>query len=36
MVVKSSRWDPTRFTTLSGNEHILESELNEFGRELFY
>ena len=27
-VVKSGRWDPTSFQTLTGKEHILEAEIN--------
>lgn len=35
-VVKSSRWNPTKFTSLSGNEHLLESEISDLGRHLFF
>lgn len=35
-VVKSSRWDPTAFVTLTGREHLLEAEINPFTRNLFY
>lgn len=35
-MVKNTRWNPSKFTTLSGKEHLLESEINDFGRELFF
>lgn len=35
-MVKNTRWNPSKFTTLSGKEHFLESEINDFGRDLFF
>lgn len=35
-MVKNTRWNPTKFTTLSGKEHLMESEISEFGRHLFF
>ncbi len=36
LLVKQSPWDATKFTTLSGNEHYLESTLTEFSQQLFF
>lgn len=35
-MVKNTRWNPSKFTSLSGKEHLLESEISDFGRHLFY
>lgn len=35
-LVKQSAWDATKFTTLSGNEHFLESTLTDFSKDLFF
>ena len=35
-VVKSGRWNLSSFRTHNGDEHILQSELNEFGQKLFF
>lgn len=35
-LVKQSAWDATQFKTLSGNEHLSEASLTEFGRDLFF
>ena len=35
-MVKNTRWNPSKFTTLSGKEHLMESEISEFGRHLFF
>jgi len=36
LMVKNTRWNPSKFTTLSGKEHLMESEISEFGRHLFF
>ena len=35
-VVKQGRWSASKFQTLSGKEHIFQSDLNEFANKLFF
>ena len=35
-VVKQGRWSAKNFQTLSGKEHIFQSDLNEFANKLFF
>ena len=35
-IVKSTPWSVTSFTTLSGNEHIGQKQLNQLAVELFF
>ena len=36
VVVKASRWSAVQFETLSGREHILQAQNDEFTNDLFY
>ena len=35
-MVTNTRWNPSKFTTLSGKEHLMEKEISDFGRHLFF
>jgi len=35
-VVKQGRWSATNFQTLSGKEHLFQSDLSEFANKLFF